>query len=271
METIIAKEKTFAARGYGYGFYSKDGMPVGSLDDMFWFIKSSAAKEHNFFNFNTTDLIPTKINIHGMLPILVMIKLGLKNFHHYSDFSDMVYWDNHPCYLAPANHALPMNYQKSTGFLHLNRGRFPENSGLGTALQAWYLKEFNLCKGPTISKFIEEHFQPIEQINNKLAQEEYFLKTRLKPYTDLVPLGRDFRRMQKKIKSIEQWSVFKKFETRCKVFLKKHSPVFRSMLNKIHNQIYEDTIWPRCIYDYYNKEIKIEEAQDETDFWWFHK
>lgn len=143
--------RSFAGRGFGFGFYVHD-CPVGELDDMFFVYENAQARDRGLWDFNLFDFLPHKVSMHGALPLLVMGRIGFRRYLHYARQEAAVHWDGRSVARPPLNASVPMYYDPQHAFLHLHENAFPGD--LGRQLKAHYLRSHGLTKGPAIEAYL---------------------------------------------------------------------------------------------------------------------
>lgn len=129
----------FAARGYGFGFYTHDS-PLGRLDDNFFFFDNEYARRVGLWDFDLVDFLPHKVSAQGMLAMLVLSRIGLRRFYHYSEMSQEMgdsffYFDS------------------KYDFLYLDKSG--PSKTLKQRLMAYYLRQFDLKVGRHIQLLLD--------------------------------------------------------------------------------------------------------------------
>ncbi|MEA3451773.1 MAG: hypothetical protein U9Q83_07700 [Bacteroidota bacterium] len=146
--------KLVSCRGRGFGWYGKFS-PVGMIDDHFLIMKKEFLTNTNFLNISPFELLPNRNNIHGMLAILLMGSIGLKNIIFHSDIRELEYWDGQKMNLLH-NYVKPSSYDTNNNFLHVHQTAFPEE--YGKSIQAHYLYINDIKKGKYIEELLDEHY-----------------------------------------------------------------------------------------------------------------
>lgn len=193
LERMRLERKYFAARGFGFGYYNQYE-PVGHFDDMFFVFDNRFAREKSLWEFGLMDFLPHKISIHGFLAMLILARVGIKNFWHYGDERETAFWDG----TMPWRLSTPMYFLPEYHFLHVNCGCFPHN--LGQYLKASYLKRFGLTRGRAIGRFLESWRMEEASFREQLYQMENnlftFFSGRGLHYLRSYWYGRDYGQIQ---------------------------------------------------------------------------
>jgi len=176
-------QKYFAVSGVGFGMMTQNA-PLGNILDMLWVYNRKKALESKVFNFDVIEMMPHQLDSHGILAANLLIKVGLKNIYYYHNTGNSYFWKNK--YLTEKNNeykfttnATPSIYYPEYHFTHVHEGAFPNN--LGKELQGYYLRAFNMTKGPTITPFLKnckltdkEVFQQIKKVDKKIQKKLLF-------------------------------------------------------------------------------------------------
>lgn len=190
-----------AVRGFGLTKYGHD-CPLGHVDDMFFIYDVDYFRKVGFLDFNTLEMLPTRLSLHGILATLLVAKVGVSKVYLYDNHTRFLDWDGKPKY-ALRGRALPSALDPETGFVHVNVSSFPE--GYGKKVQAMYLKEYGLTEGENIKRFLKNYYTPKEEFVKELTSIENKLKLKLRlsgfPILRLGRFGRDFSKMQWYLKS----------------------------------------------------------------------
>jgi hypothetical protein len=255
-------QQYFAARGYGFGFYSHDA-PFGAFDDMFFFFNNRHARDQDLWGFDLIDYLPHKISVHGLLAMLGLSKVGLRHFFHYATWSNATHWDGQSVFLSPFNSAHPMYIDILYDFVHIHDHGFP--NGLGPRLRAYFLTKHGLTKGPAIRRFLEKWdtsggdalFLELRQLEDSLNG---FFSTRglsSKKY------GRDFGTMTRIVRDYRNL----RRSQRVRWILGQHVAQYKNAIRPHYNKhiryrpyrrIHGDTIWPASLDEFYTNELHID-------------
>lgn len=175
-EEMIESDKDFYYRGVGITKPYFPGAPIGSLDDHFYIITSSAIKESQLMKREIYDCLPGYFNIHGLLSSLLVNDIGISKSKHYDDGKSWKSWDETNVKFLEANPLRPFVFNTQYGLLHCHVEDFPES--MGRSLQANYLKRFQLdLESDSIRNFCDKHHD--DNIDKKLKSYEGNLRKKL--------------------------------------------------------------------------------------------
>ncbi len=255
--------KKAAVRGFGLTYYAPD-TPLGNMDDMFFIFESDYFKKISFFNYHPLELFPHKLSPHGVLILLFLGKVGIKNFFYYADYSQLEYWDGKKKIL-PFERAKPSIFDPITKLLHVHTDAFPNE--LGKSVQAYYLVKYNVTKGENIKRFIEKYYIPKEDLFEKLKRIEDELDRGIRRlgYNPII-FGRNFSLKRKILKKPKKEKI--------KILIKNLINSFYYKIIKKRDlrtlNLYHDSLWPyKDIYQLYNEIIIPEDFPDEYKYLWF--
>ena len=234
---------SIAIRGLGWSFTASD-RPLGGIDDHFFAFDSAKIKQNNIFEFNTIDMMPHKLTIHGILGAQIVSKLGMSKAIYYDRFENHEVWPG-TTKRMPFYPVKPSLYDIQRGFLHVHREAFPMD--LGAKLQTYYLEKNNLIKGEHIKKHcaLYSSNQVIEELETLLSSLEFKAKLR---GIDYKLYGQDISLLNNKISKVSLVTAiklhsYKSLKTIVNFLLSKK----RLSLVKDHNQ------WPLTIEEIYKK------------------
>lgn len=253
--------KKFAARGYGFGFYGSD-VPIGRIDDHFFFFDAAYLKEVGFFDFNPLDMLPHKLSIHGILCVQILVKVGLKKFLLYHDQSGCQCWPGQEKYL-PWYPVKPSSYDPVRHFLHVHRQSYPED--WGEQLQAFYLRQNGVTKGNTIRAFVERCTMPDRQLIELLNVEYNNLVRSLRRWgISPGPLAQDLVAMRESLAQARKmsWQLLRSQAARALHALG------LQYVGKSNVVDYPDSLWPSMdVADYYRQTLDKSWFPPDTEFW----
>jgi len=258
---VSGTRKKFAARGFGFGFYGGD-VPIGRIDDHFFFFDAAYLKGEGFFDFDPIDMLPHKLSIHGILSMLILIKVGLKNFLLYHDQSGCECWPGQEKYL-PWLPVKPSSYDTARHFLHVHRQSYPKD--WGQQLQALYLRRNNITKGNSIKDFLEQYTMPDEEIIGVLNTEYRYLTRSLRHWgIRPEPLAQDLIAMQRALMEASKtpWPVMYRIAARALHTLGLQYVGKRNVAG------YSNSLWPEVdVAAYYRRTLDKSWFPPDTDFW----
>lgn len=255
-----------ATRGFGMTKYGHD-CPLGHIDDMFFIYNVDYFRRIGFFNFNTLEMLPTRLSIHGILATLLVSRVGVSNLYLYDNHTKFKYWDGTPKnpFRGRAN---PSAFNEDNGFLHVNVGSFPDD--YGKKVQAMYLKTYGLIKGKYIQEFLSKHYIPKNQLCDELGSIERKLKLKLRflgfPILRLGRFGRDFSKMQWYIKA----PISKKIRY---IFVSISRTLWESLiLKRFGVTIFpEYSLWPESLESFYARTLNPKDYPDKSMIWFRRK
>jgi hypothetical protein len=258
--------KKVATRGFGLTKYGHD-CPLGHIDDMFFIYNVDYFRKIKFFDFNTLEMLPTRLSIHGILATLIVSRVGVSNLYLYDNHTKFKYWDETPKdpFRGRAN---PSALNEENGFLHVNVGSFPNS--YGNKVQAMYLKNYSLTKGKYIQDFLNKNYIPKDRLCAELNSIEKTLKLKLRflgfPILKLGRFGRDFSKMQWYIKApinkkIKYW------------FLSIGRTFWESMISKRFGVTIfpEYSLWPESLESFYSRALNPNDYPDKSMVWFKSK
>lgn len=147
---------------------------------MFFVFDNEFAKETRLWDFDSLEMHLHKLSIHGFLAILTVMRVGMKRFLLYSDFSETQIWDGRPHPLYPQDESKPSSFDPAYHLLHVHSAAFPDD--LGKRVQAMYLSRYGLTKGQFIPGFLENYLLPETELMDRLATEESAVNKQLSDY-----------------------------------------------------------------------------------------
>lgn len=159
-----------AVRGLGWNFIAFD-RPIGGIDDHFFAFNSSALMQKRFFEFNTLDLHPNRLTIHGILGIQILAKLGMEHVLYYDKFASHCIWPGTPKRM-PFFPVKPSLFDEERKFLHVHEASFPFD--YGKRLQSYLLETHGLIQGEHILGHIRDYQsnEIIFELNRRLENAE---------------------------------------------------------------------------------------------------
>lgn len=119
------KNKMAAVRGRGFGWYYKFSS-IGMIDDHFLVFNKKLIEDKLIFQHEAMELLPTRNNIHGILAMMILSNIGLKNTLFHSDVNKLKSWDDTFVNMK-GNYMRPMSIDIERGFLHINHKSFLKN------------------------------------------------------------------------------------------------------------------------------------------------
>ncbi|OGI12553.1 hypothetical protein A3K64_01450 [Candidatus Micrarchaeota archaeon RBG_16_36_9] len=251
-----------ATRGFGMTKYGHD-CPLGHIDDMFFIYNVEYFRRIRFFSFNTLEMLPTRLSIHGILATLLVSRVGVSKLYLYDNHTKFKYWDGtrkNP-FRGRAN---PSAFNEENGFLHVNVGSFPED--YGKKVQAMYLKSNNLTKGEHIQEFLEKYYVPRDRLCDELNFIERKLKLKLRllgfPILSLGRFGRDFGKMQ--------WYIKSPIEKKIRYILLSFGRTFwESIITKRFGVVIfpEYSLWPDSLESFYSTVLNPKDYPDKSMIW----
>ncbi len=259
---VSERGKKFAARGYGFGFYGRD-VPIGRIDDHFFFFNAAYLKEIKFFDFNPLEMLPHKLSIHGILCMQILVKLGLKNFLLYHDQSGCECWPGQEKHL-PWYPVKPSSYDPVRYFLHVHRQSYPED--WGQQLQAFYLRKNGMTKGDCIETFLRKYTMPEEELV-RLLNTEYcsLLRSLRRRGIRPEPLAQDLVAMRKALMEASKtpWTVLRSLAAH---MLRTLGLQYVGKRNVVAG--HPDSLWPGVdVAAYYRQTLDKSWFPPDTEFW----
>ncbi|MBS3154102.1 hypothetical protein J4424_02220 [Candidatus Woesearchaeota archaeon] len=261
----------FAARGMGLAKARPD-CPLGHIDDMFFIFDTSYVKKVGFFDYDPLDMLPDRLTVHGVLSLLIVSKIGLKNFYLYENHTKQIFWDGQRAdpYFERGK---PMMFDLQRGFLHVHSQSFPGD--LGKNLQAYYLQGYGITKGPAIEPFLQKYLLPKGVLFKRLNKLEKELDLQLRWNGYFLPLerfGRDFHKKKEYLempfsKKLRFLAVNTSRLLWTELFGKKRLKAGKYYGLELYPEI---SVWPRDLGDFYAEHL------DEKDYFsketvWFVK
>ena len=263
IRNLKLKDKKFAFRGLGYGYYSDDA-PLGWIDDHFFSFDVEHLNEKGFFDREGIELLFNKLSIHGVLAVLAFSKIGFQDILHYDDMSNYQLWPGRPS-IFMENPNLPVSYSKKERFLHLNKGSFKNH--LGKSLQAYFLKSNNLTKGDYIPDFLDKYLISDSVLFGSLENEILSVKKKMRQLWYIKSFyGDDLLKMNKTLKNNSNISILiSNMLLRAYLFFLR----FPNKLNYKHEQLlnHKDNLWPLKIEDHFKDVINKEHFPKKEKFW----
>jgi hypothetical protein len=259
---ISEQSKKFVARGYGFGFYGRD-VPLGRIDDHFFFFDAPYLREVNFFKFDPLEMLPHKLSIHGILSVQILAKVGMKNFLLYHDQSCCECWPGQEKYL-PWYPVKPSSYDPVRHFLHVHRQSYPED--WGQRLQALYLRQNGITIGNTIKVFLEQYTRPDEDIIKMLNSEYRYLTHSLRKWgLQPEPFAQDIVAMREAlVHARKSWPAtqLRRLATHALFTLGLQRVPKRKVIGD------PDSLWPEVdVADFYREMIDKSWFPPHTEFW----
>jgi hypothetical protein len=260
---LVANEKyKFAARGYGFGAYGAD-VPVGRIDDHFFFFDAPYLQEIGFFDFDPLNMLPHKLSIHGILAMRILTLIGLGSFCLYDAQFGCECWPGREKRL-PWYPVKPSSYDPERHFFHVHRQSFPRD--WGQQLQALYLRKNGIVKGKYVGQFLDRyHMEEAKLVQQLNALEQELIKSLRKWGIRPEPLAQDFAMMQKALKEAQArpWIL-----TFARNLLRNMWIEFKRRQSGQKARFgYSDSIWPEDVKEYYRGIINKEHFPDCTEFW----
>ncbi len=255
--------KAFAYRGSGLGFYCHDA-PLGDMDDMFFIVNNQRAKETRLWEFDLFDFLPHKLSIHGILPVLTLSRLGIRELLHYASGENNYHWDGQPASAPPMNSAHPMYYDSRYAFLHIHQEAFPED--WGKKILAYYLSLNHIKNGERVRSFVEKY----QTTKNDLVHQLSLIERQLKRFYAVRGLARwlNFyhrRNFSKQMEMIRQYNAMNPVQ-KMRWVLRTHARQFKLVFPDSTN-FHPDIIWPRSVNQVYQQltstEINFDVVKEE--------
>lgn len=252
----------FAARGYGFGAYGQD-VPIGRIDDHFFFFDAHYLRDVGFFDFDPLDMLPHKLSVHGILALQILTRVGLKNFYLYDDQSGCECWPGRKKVL-PWYPVKPSAYDPERRFLHVHRQSFPEE--LGQQLQALYLRKNGISEGKCVSEFLNKYRTEELELVERLDTLEQRLTRSLRRWgIRPEPLAQDLVAMQRALAEAKTRPWITQFAVNSLRNMRRKLRRWRS--GKTVEYGYADSLWPMDIGGYYRQVVDKSHFPDGTEFW----
>ena len=251
-----------AVRGFGLTKYGHD-CPLGHVDDMFFIYDVDYFRRVGFFDFNTLEMLPTRLSLHGILATLLVAKVGVSKVYLYDNHTRFLDWDG-KLKFALRGRALPSALDPETGFVHVNVASFPED--YGKKVQAMYLKEYNLTRGNTIKGFLKNYYIPKKGFEKELTSIESKLKLRLRltgfPILRWGRFGRDFSKMRWYLRS----PITRKIRY---IILSAGRTFWEDIISKRFGVTIfpEYSVWPESLDSFYSRVLNPKDYPDKSMVW----
>lgn len=258
IDKMKVTKKLASIRGRGFGWYYKYSS-IGMVDDHFFFINNELIKKGKIFNQEAFELLPTRNNVHGILAMMVLSNIGLKNILFHSNVNNLSFWDDVPVVMT-ANYMRPMSIDKDLGFLHINKKSFLHKHA--QQLLAHYLYSNNLIRGEYIEylldTFLIDKTKLFEELKELEIQQNKVLKLYL--YDKSYINHREFSTKQYIIKNTSLKHLLGNICFRLKKTIQKS-------LCQVHpndNRIYYESLREKNLIDYYNHHFQ--DLDEEISF-----
>ncbi len=263
IQKMERQNKSFAARGDGFGLYSPSE-PLGAFDDMFFIFNNAFSKKVGLWDFEMMDFLPHKLSVHGCLSLVALMKAGLKNFYHYKAYDEIHYWDSLPVHQPPLNSSRPMSFDPEYAFLHIHESDFPGD--LGRNLKAYYFQKYGISEGKSVQGYLKEWAIDEKNLMERLRSEEDRLQAFFKSkglQTDY--LGRNFSIMETIIAGFKSLSIIGKARWLFRhYFAQLRSPIVKKIKKNLHLRsfsfVYHDCVWPNSLKRHYESNLHVPEG-----------
>jgi len=158
IDDLDSRGKKLAVRGDGLervDYARTPSSACGHLDDHFFAFNRRFFIEKNVFDFVPEELFPHKYSVHGMLMMIFVTRVGLRNIWYYRFINDLLCYDNKKFLVKNVK---PSIFDDMYRFVHIHRNSFPGD--YGKRIQAMYLKNEGFGRSRFVRDFIDRYYDP---------------------------------------------------------------------------------------------------------------